>query len=449
MTITKKRFRKHNIKKHNKRKTRSVLKDKYSRRKKNINKKKSKKYNKNYTRKKNRKLNGGNLSIDNDTIFVKKNKDSLKYPDLSVNVTRINTNHISNYDIDNCNINTDNDLSLYFRELKEELGSIYNYKYTIYPYCNEKIKVFNVGPLKTPKKLSEIFDKVNAPKIEKKVLEYFNAFKASFDDELYLGKGLSKTDNHLISSDSNANKFLDLLIKEDVTPQFNGSLIISHSSFLTELMKELYNYVSKEKDAKLIQREKVYDVDSNIGDNFNGFSEYGFSEYGLPLQFGGTKVVFDNLDILQIIINRKTGDLTKAIVRRFSNNYEINTEEPILNPLTYKVYFIMRHCVGCHNHPNATLKDKSMIKGYGEYAMCFKYTVNELQEKSRGLLNLLNAYGGIDKFHFGSSVIFRAILTSILVYNILKKENELLNMENEEELISSIKNITSRTKNIG
>ena len=447
MTITKKQ-----LKKHNKRKTRRVVKDKYSRRKKNMNRKKSKKskkYNKNYTRNKNRKFKGGVLSIDNDTIFVKKNKDRLKYPDLSVNVTRINTNHISNYDIDNCNINTDNDLSLYFRELKEELGSIYNYKYTIYPYCNEKIKVFNVGPLKTPKKLSEIFDKVNAPKIENKVLEYFSAFTASFDDDLYLGKGLSKTGNHLISSDSNANKFLDLLIKEDVTPQFNGSLIISHSSFLTELMNELYNYISKEKDAKLIEREKVYDVDSNIGDKFNGFSEYGFPEYGLPLQFGGRKDVFDNLDILQIIINRKTGDITKAIVRRFSNNYEINTEEPIWDPFTYKVYFIMRHCVGCHNHPNATLKDKSTIKGYGEYAMCFKYTVNELQEKSRGLLNLLNTYGGIDKFHFGSSVIFRAILTSILVYNILKKENELLNIENEEELISSIQNITSRTENIG
>jgi len=37
----------------------------------------------------------------------------------------------------------------------------------------------------------------------------------------------------------------------------------------------------------------------------------------------------------------------------------------------------------------------------------------------KDLYNLLEKYGGFKSYSFGSSVIFRAILTSILMYNVI------------------------------
>jgi hypothetical protein len=89
----------------------------------------------------------------------------------------------------------------------------------------------------------------------------------------------------------------------------------------------------------------------------------------------------------------------------------------------------MRHCVGCHNIYNKktqkisqafkqfTLKNQ---QGYLSHAMCITETVKEFFEKRINLLSLFKNYGGLESYTFGSSIIFRAIVTGGLLYNVLK-----------------------------
>ena len=85
----------------------------------------------------------------------------------------------------------------------------------------------------------------------------------------------------------------------------------------------------------------------------------------------------------------------------------------------------MRHCAGCHNHPESTLYDKGYrFDNSGKYAMCFQEIINQFaapdnSEKIKGLQKLLENNGGFDSYTFGSSIIFRAILTVIVIFNIL------------------------------
>jgi hypothetical protein len=90
--------------------------------------------------------------------------------------------------------------------------------------------------------------------------------------------------------------------------------------------------------------------------------------------------------------------------------------------------FIMRHCVGCHNIASKkTDKGLQFLKqqvignqwGYLSHAMCIKETVGEMEEMSIPLLELFEKYGEFENYNFASSIIFRAILTGGLLYNIL------------------------------
>ena len=57
--------------------------------------------------------------------------------------------------------------------------------------------------------------------------------------------------------------------------------------------------------------------------------------------------------------------------------------------------------------------------GYLDWSLCFEDTVDEMMVVGKDLHNLLEKYGGFKSYTFGSSVIFRAILTSILMYIVI------------------------------
>ena len=87
----------------------------------------------------------------------------------------------------------------------------------------------------------------------------------------------------------------------------------------------------------------------------------------------------------------------------------------------------MRHCVGCHNYLTNVFKKgiNYSEKGFNKYSLCFPETVNEMATSAPSLNTIFyKECGGLDNIQFGSSVIFRAILTSLLLYNTLKTEWE-------------------------
>jgi hypothetical protein len=188
------------------------------------------------------------------------------------------------------------------------------------------------------------------------------------------------------------DKFLNYLVNKT-----GNGFIVSHSSFLSQLTKKIC-------------------VDHEVESN----------------------VYYDNLDILQIIMEKYSGKVVCIIVRRFIDNYYIENK-PKYDKDNHKVFFLMRHCVALHNDPNLSALDK-LNGSFGKYSVCFKSIIHDLDkvipppppcvlmnggregEPTYNLRVLLDEYGGLDNVWFGSSIIFRAILTGILVYNKLFKQ---------------------------
>ena len=84
----------------------------------------------------------------------------------------------------------------------------------------------------------------------------------------------------------------------------------------------------------------------------------------------------------------------------------------------------MRHCAGCHNHPKTRKIDKLLKDATAKHAVCFQEIINQFSEdnnkdKIKGLFSLFEKYGGMDNYEYGSSIIFRAILTVIIIYCLL------------------------------
>jgi len=325
--------------------------------------KNTRKYNKN-TRKYNKNTRKYKLQfkIKNGTKMTKKDY-------------RIKKNS-ENYNSNNCNINSLKQLESNLLLYKERIGTIHNNKYTIFPYCNERYKS-SIARIPIHTKISKLFDKVNRPVIS---FDIINLFIKVFNSQFNILSNIKKSYNQYKSPKQSVEKFIDLIV--EYIPKNNKKcvLIVTHSKFLSNL-----------------------------------------SEY---LCDNCTKIIFDNLDIIQIIVNKIDKEIAGVVIRRFNDNYKLDDmNEQIINNNyindDYISYFLMRHCVGCHNSTKNIFR-KHTIKGYGEWAMCFEYTIDEINSVANSLNNIFNKYGGVDSVEFGSSVIFRAMLTSLLLYNILK-----------------------------
>jgi len=278
-----------------------------------------------------------------------------------------------------------------------------NIKYTIYPYCNEKTKIgFNL-------------DYVNRPIIKKKLL---NKLKKEFNYNYTFNKNIIKSDNkYYISPKTNSELFYNYISNKK-----NDKLIVSHSNFMTDFFEYIYS--------NLLQENKKHK----------------------------TKVIFDNLDIIQLIIlpntknNSPNNIIMGLIIRRYKNNYKenviyINSDKYNKNIKLKELYnsdcrmvnvFLIRHCVGCHNLiSNKLIKTYKALrpsqKGHLKMANCIKETQLELKKKIKPLHKLFkdfskskytfdNYYG----YKFGSSILFRSILTMLLIFNTVFVEKKSL-----------------------
>ena len=101
----------------------------------------------------------------------------------------------------------------------------------------------------------------------------------------------------------------------------------------------------------------------------------------------------------------------------------------------------MRHCLACHNLSSSLIEKASQYmfytKGYLNYSLCLRKTCFDLLKVKNNLLDLFRTYCFFNKspirlseIVFGSSVIFRAILTCSLVFNSLTRPEST-----EEEIV--------------
>jgi len=261
----------------------------------------------------------------------------------------------------------------------------------VHPYCSEELK----GP--------KFIDKVNRPYIYKNILRLLKSqlkYQPIMDSSVIENKNRYMYKYSKIQN--NINDFLTYAKTLDIN---KNHFIISHSNFLINLAKTL-----------------------------------------IP----DSRVLFDNLDIFHIQIdpnsnnyfkleslinNNQTADLTSNTLNNqaigiYEWRDKYNTRKNTFNKPKKGMIniFIMRHCAACHNHPKATKFKKLTKNNYGSNSICFPEIINQFLDKNnnpnsylKGLSKIIKKYGGFDKFQFGSSIIFRAILTSIIIYNLLRR----------------------------
>ena len=56
--------------------------------------------------------------------------------------------------------------------------------------------------------------------------------------------------------------------------------------------------------------------------------------------------------------------------------------------------------------------------------MCFRETKEEISSRAPILLDLLTKYGGLDSYTFGSSIVFRAVLTGLIFQDQLRRKSK-------------------------
>lgn len=401
----------------------------------------------------------GGFNIIEDSKYTKKQTRWKKNPEKYELLKPYNCDNISNKEdlIKKLNENFVN-RTFYINGNPKKLD-IYANTYSIFPYCNEDLK----GPA--------TLDKVNSPFTSNSALfSLFKVFKSSFNPvnpvELKGNYKLEENynlDNGITSPLNNPEKFINSIKKQN-----NNLFIVSHSGFMSKLYKYI---IDVNKAEKSIQDSEINnDYTNDTYDSYNGYYDDSLmnmiTNEGVKVIGGslGKKLglkkekeygVFDNLDILQIIFN-ENGVISHMIIRRFINNYKINNEPNITNlsldGINGKSIFIMRHCLGCHNvTPGIMTKIGQATEqyktgknlGYLDWSMCFEDTIDEMVYVGNDVYNLLELYGGYKSYIFGSSVIFRAMLTSILMFNVINNTNntgvEKSTTMDEEDIISGLK----------
>lgn len=118
------------------------------------------------------------------------------------------------------------------------------------------------------------------------------------------------------------------------------------------------------------------------------------------------------------------------------------TEDSSDEDIMYTNKFIMRHCAACHNTQRGFVgKSKKVLnwmalhpeQGYLKYAICLRNTILEMSDKAAALLSILEMNGGYKNYEFGSSVVFRAVLTCIM-------------QKRQLDILFAIKNDADRTR---
>ena len=337
---------------------------------------------------------------------------------------------LSNFDKNICELGNKNVDQLKKLELSNSL----------IPYCCEELKTF--FGVKNKK-----MDQVNACKLRQNDIDYFEG-KYNYIIRPTDHEGILNNDQEF-ESENDPVKFLNfLLFNSKFNTKKKHKVIISHSNFLTmfaHVLEQVYNnYVIKKhyKDNKKAENSGLLPSDIIDTEKIKKLPNFG-------------SINFDNLDILHLVINKTTSTspiIVLVSAYRFNDDYEF--DDNFTNSNNYEHIFIMRHCIACHN----LIKDlytKGINIESSKYSMCIPQNFEDIISQKDNIIRLFSHYGAtdFDKIEFGSSVNFRAVLTSYILQLILTntsyklKDQYTISDEYNIEYLCNVNNIIQETLN--
>ena len=277
-------------------------------------------------------------------------------------------------------------------------------EFIIHPNCSEISQATPLDYVSTSISSTNFIDLVNRPMLKKTTADILqNKFNIQITPGWYIEEG----DTFFISPRNRKTDPQDFLIylsarlrdrPDDPDAKFSKSnvFIATHSNF----MRNLYIHINKSINPQYMESTN--------------------------------KGIFDNLDIFHLIFNKDKDEtqFTHAFVRRYANDYSIVNEDGfIFDKSKHCSVILMRHCFACHNVTDYRIvKAQQYFKnkvGHLSLSTCFDYTLVEMYNKRDRLIEIFNRYGGgVDNYIFGSSIILRAILTSILQKYVLDNETD-------------------------
>ena len=342
---------------------------------------------------------GGILPIQNPPCFINEdNKDRDKKENKDVSICKIN--NIEDFEpiVLDKYVNSMKSLNITLPEQQEHY---------IIPYCGENIKGIEfLGKHEANK--NEISDKLTKAITKKLQIEFIISNKIKKNDN---------ENERVYHSISNEILFLDylknILCNDLEKRDKDGMLIVSHSNFLVNFT----NLISNEDTSKVNEEECVKTPETG--------NRILFKNNTCVCNRYNSLYNYANLDILMLQFKKEEEEwkLSTARIFRWFDNYKSPIEDENIETANknVKTIYLMRHCVACHNLKPV---DKQIKHGYGKWSNCINETIDELNDKKDGLNILIVKYsGGLKKTEFGSSIILRAILTSILCKFILLNDN--------------------------
>jgi hypothetical protein len=214
------------------------------------------------------------------------------------------------------------------------------------------------------------------------------------------------------------NKFQITITPEPPLIKFNGNLYISPRDESTD-PANFIRYLQRTIENNRLEKKNYFiATHSNfMGNLYEYFMKRLKPDYNKKDNI--SKGIFDNLDIFHLIYDQQSKNFTHAIVRRYNNDYSIIEDSIDFDSKRHISVILMRHCFACHNASNykseKVLQFMNREAGHLSLSTCFDYTLVEMYKKRDDLIkNVFNKYGTVKTYNFGSSIILRAILTSIL-----------------------------------
>lgn len=337
----------------------------------------------------------------------------------------------------------------------------------LFSYCNE------VNKLQSNIEIISNLDNVNRAFTSYSVISILeNTFQASIHPafgisgiiEKSIGgeKGIASEESSPNRFDKNLCKFVGRILKEDRNKK--GIFIVSHSGFMTSLVKFYVEQNIKFFTAKDELNDSYYpgiafdnldilhlQYNKETGKIVNLTKRKFRDRYREPhTEYEGDPDLEPSAKVDEPIplYESELRDYRESKVRFLSYQYkdveykypkleESDTEEQVGSPV-FNI-FIMRHCLGCHNISEGKLtKVETLLannmgtkknRGYLDWAMCLRGTFADMQYRKDDIKRLLQKYCfdvykpfNLKDIIFGSSVIFRSMLTSILLYRCLSLE---------------------------
>ena len=345
----------------------------------------------------------------------------------------------------------------------------------VFPYCSEKGNPYTENYGENFKFLKKtLYEKIKT-----------NLFDKKHGRKPFLSEKL-KDKKEFYESSPSPKKFKEYLL-EDLAPVLDKDiLIVTHSNLLKAFIK-LFDYNKNPKSQKGGSRDEGKEQeDITEQEQVEGVAIAELEKNDVKLDTSG-KIKIDNLDVLMVVIRGElTEDKSKLEYKivnshlyRWKNNYREDPEHkytltpsfekiarksveenPGLNafdnsdnqqdsyvPLYEKRIYLMRHCVACHNtidggtkvgHAFSRMRGGESHHGFGKYSLCLTETVEEISGNKTSLINLINRNqqvrqpngniigfkGEMANCYLGSSISLRAILTAMLLNDIVAKPTE-------------------------